>query len=552
MVILDTSFKELKKQLGQEITQDVLDKCLFDMGMELEDLEGDELKVGITPDRVDMLSLHGLARALKAYMKIKTGLPKYHIENSGFKIFISESVKDVRPYTVAAVIDNLRFDDNKIKEIIWVQEKLHQTFARGRKKAAIGIYPMEKIKFPIDYFAESPEKISFLPLGMEKEMNGNEILKEHPTGKEFAHLLEGFDKFPYFRDSEGNILSMPPIINSEMTGRVTENTKAVFIECSGSDFNALKVLLNIIVAMFQDMGGKIKSVELNYPDKKVITPNFDPVYKSLYVKNINKVIGLNLTAQECKVLLEQMMYDVNIKDSEVIEVTIPAFRTDIWHDIDVIDDVARAYGFNNMEPTLTLVTTTGGVLPQTPVEGMLKGVMTGFGYSQTFTLALSSTEDQFKKMNMPEAEHMKLGSTAEKSLNMIRCSLTPELIKFLSNNRSKSYPQKVFEVNDVVILNHEKDVLCENKKKVSCVTAHPNANFTEIKQVFEYLTSVFGIKYTLEESNKGMFISGRGAEIFVAGKKVGFFGEINPIVLSNWGIEMPMAALEMDFDIFMR
>jgi phenylalanyl-tRNA synthetase beta chain len=552
MVTFDIDFKELKTALGKEISEEELENVLFDMGMELEEAQGDELKIGITPDRPDMLSLHGLARALKAYMNLFPGMPKFHVTHSGVKIFIDKSVEEVRPYTVAAVVDNLHFNDEKIKEIIWVQEKLHQTFARGRKKAAIGIYPLEKITSPIDYLAQEPKNIIFQPLGADREMTGEEILNEHPTGKEYAHLLEGYKKYPFFRDAEQNILSMPPIINSERTGRVTEETKSVFIECSGSDLNALKTLLNIIVAMFQDIGGEIKSVELNYPDKKIMTPDFTPEYKTIYVKNINKVIGTELSAEECRKLLERMMYDVEIKNKDVLEVSIPAIRSDIWHEIDVIDDVARAYGFNNMEPTMTLVSTTGSLLKETSSEGVIKNLIAGLGYNQAFTLALTSEEEQFAKMNIKEKEHIRLGSAAEKSLNMIRCWLTPELIKFLSNNRSKPYPQKVFEINDVIIPNHEKDNLSENVKKISCLTTHSTASFTEIKQVFEYLMNTFNISYKLEDSTHGSFIAGRQAEVFVDNKKRGIFGEINPQVLENWGIEMPMAALELDFDIFMN
>ncbi len=568
MVTFDVNFRELRSAIGKDITEQELDGVLFDMGMELEEVKGDDVKISITPDRPDMLSLHGLARALRAYMSIKPGIPKYNIVPSDVQIIIDKSVANVRPYTASAIIDNLKFTDDKIKEIIWVQEKLHQTFARGRKKSSIGIYPMEKIKPHIYYFAEDPKKVKFHPLGAEKEMNGIEILRNHPTGKEFAHLLDGCKKFPFFKDATGNILSMPPIINSEMTGRVTEQTTSVFIECSGWDFNASKQLLNILVAVFQDMGGTIKSVELHYPDKVIVSPNFTPMYRTVYVKDINKIIGTSLSADECKKLLERMMYDVVIKEAgfggsdesgtgkfpdkdAVLEVSIPAFRTDIWHDIDIIDDVARAYGFNKMEPTLTLVSTTGALLKETKQEEIIKNIIVGLGYNQAFTLSLTSTDDQFGKMNLPELPHIRLGTTAEKSLNMIRLWLTPELIKFLANNRNKPYPQRVFEVADIISPNSEKDVLSENKKKISVVSAHPTANFTEIKQIFEYLMNINGIEFTLQESSHGSFVSGRCAEVLVDGKKVGIFGELHPKILENWGIEMPIVALELDFDMFM-
>jgi phenylalanyl-tRNA synthetase beta chain len=483
-------------------------------------------------------------------------MPKYNITPSRVKIIIDKSVANVRPYTASAVVDNLLFDSEKIREIIWVQEKLHQTFARDRKKSSIGIYPMEKIKHHIYYFAEDPKKVKFTPLGAAGEMNGAQVLRDHPTGQEYAHLLEGYKKYPFFRDSEGNILSMPPIINSEMTGRITEETKAVFIECSGWDFNASKQLLNILVAVFQDMGGTVKSVELHYPDRVVVTPDFTPEYRTIYVKEVNRVLGTNLSAEECKKLLERMMYGAVIKDggsgkSEVLEVSVPAFRTDIWHDIDVVDDIARAYGLNNMEPTLTLLPTTGGLLKETVAEATLKNIMTCLGYTQAFTLSLTSTEDQFGKMNIQEQQHMRLGTTAEKSLNMVRLWLTPEMINFLSNNRSRPYPQRVFEVSDVVIPNYEKDVLCENKKKLSVVSAHPAASFTEIKQVLGHLMNVYGAAFSLGVSAHGSFIPGRAADIIIDGKKRGVFGELRPKVLEAWGIEMPISALELDFDVFL-
>src|SRR5574344_929892 len=103
---------------------------------------------------------------------------------------------------------------------------------------------MEKINFPIFFVAKKPEDIKFIPLGETKELNGKEILKETDTGKAYASLLESKDKFPIFLDNSGKILSMPPVINSEETGKVTENTKEVFIECSGFDRNRLNQILD--------------------------------------------------------------------------------------------------------------------------------------------------------------------------------------------------------------------------------------------------------------------------------------------------------------------
>ena len=99
-------------------------------------------------------------------------------------------------------------------------------------------------------------------------MDGLQILSKHPKGRDYAHLLEGKKLFPYFIDAQNNILSMPPIINSHQTGKISESTKDVFIECSGFDYQTLKTCLNIIVTALADMGGQIYSLELDYGVKK--------------------------------------------------------------------------------------------------------------------------------------------------------------------------------------------------------------------------------------------------------------------------------------------
>ena len=204
----------------------------------------------------------------------KTGLKKYKINKlkKEDKVIIDSSVKNVRPYTACAIVRNLKLNDEKIKEIIEIQEKLHITIGRNRKKIAIGIYPLEKIKLPITFKALEPDKIKFIPLETDKEMSGLQILQRHPAGKDYAHLLAGKEKFPIFIDANKNILSMPPVINSHLTGKITEKTKDVFIECSGFDFSILSKCLNIIVTSLADMGGEIYPMELKYKNKR-ITPN---------------------------------------------------------------------------------------------------------------------------------------------------------------------------------------------------------------------------------------------------------------------------------------
>lgn len=250
----------------KKLPKEKLEEVITLMGLSLEDY-GEEIKIEAFPNRPDILSEPGFLRYFKTFLGIEQ--PKeYKAIPSKEKVIIELSVDEIRPYTACAIVKDLNFNEEKIKEIIDLQEKLHLNYGRNRKKVAIGIYPMEKINFPITFKAIEPEKIRFIPLESNEEMNGLQILSKHPTGREYGHLLQGLKKFPIFVDAKGEILSMPPIINSDTTGKITEKTKEVFIECSGFNFKILKKCLNIIVCCLADMGGKIYSVILEKNNKK--------------------------------------------------------------------------------------------------------------------------------------------------------------------------------------------------------------------------------------------------------------------------------------------
>jgi len=333
--------KEFEAKLGNKITKEIEEKISL-FGTPLESISDNEIEIEIFPNRPDLLSMQGYLRAFKAFLGKSPGLAKYRIKKpeKNYKVKIDKSVKDIRPYTACAIIKNLKFNEEKIKEIIDIQEKLHNTVGRNRKKVAIGIYPLEKIKLPITYKAENPKDILFIPLEAEKEMNAFQILQKHPTGRAYSHLLENCEKFPVFRDANKKVLSMPPIINSQETGKITENTKEVFIECSGFDFNTLKKTLNIIVTTLADQGGTIYQMELHYGEK-ILTPNLTPEKMKISLENANKLLGLNLNENDLTKLLPKMGYGYKNRT-----VTIPAWRTDILHEVDIIEDIAIAYGYN--------------------------------------------------------------------------------------------------------------------------------------------------------------------------------------------------------------
>jgi len=306
MPTVNLNKKVFEKLVGKKLPDEKLKDRISMLGTDLEKIDDKEIHVEIFPNRPDMLSEQGFARAFSSFIGVKTGLRKYDVKKSGEKVIIEKSVKDVRPFTACAIVKNLKFDDEKIKEIIQIQEKLHITYGRNRKKAAIGIYPLEHIKMPIRFIGEDPKKIKFRPLEYPKELDGLQILSKHPAGRDYGYLLEGMKKFPFFIDADNKVLSMPPIINSHETGKINEETKEIFIECSGFDYEVLRVCLNIIVAALADMGGEIYSMEIIDGNKKTVSPDLKPKEMKIDINYCNRWLGLRLKENEVKKLLEKM------------------------------------------------------------------------------------------------------------------------------------------------------------------------------------------------------------------------------------------------------
>ena len=542
--MLNTSLEYLKTLIKKKVSVKELEDILFNLGFEIDSLKGDEIAIEITPDRPDLLSTHGLARAINVFLFEKP--KKYEAKKSEIKVFVDESVNSVRPYTVCSVVRNLKFDEQNLKEIVNFQEKLHETFARKRKKAAIGVYPLEKITPPIYYKAVEPQKIKFVPLDSDKEMNGNEILKKHEKGRKYGELLLGKKLYPIFIDSKNEILSMPPIINSAKLGKVTTKTKDVFIECSGEDIFTLLKTLNLIATTLADFGGNIYSVEVIYPDKKLETPDLKPEEVKINILNVNKILGTNISKEEAINFLERMGYLI-----EGGKVFAPCYRTDILHEIDIIDDIGRAYGVKNFKPDFPLIATTGGLLKETKIKNRIRELMIGLGFQEVFTLILSSSEEQFSKMRF-ESKAIFLQNQIEKSINMLRVSLLPELLKVLKNSQHYRFPQKIFEIAEVILPDEKTETKSIDKTNICALISNSVVNYEEISSVLDSLFSNLHISYKLKEVRDKRFINGRSAKIVINKEEKGTIGEFCPKVLENFNLENPVVGFEVDLSLLLK
>ncbi len=539
MAIATFNKRTFEKEIGK--LDEKMQERIALFGTPVESVDEKEIQIEIFPNRPDLLSYHGFKRSFLAFLGKKTGLMKYKLNppEKNYQVLVDSSVKNVRPFTVCAIVKDLKLDDEKIKEIIDVQEKLHATLGRKRKKVAIGIYPLEKIKLPITFKALEPDKIKFIPLESEKEMSGLEILQKHPAGKEYAHLLAGKEKFPVFSDADEKILSMPPIINSQTTGKVTEKTKDVFVECSGFDINSLKKTLNILVTTLADMNGKIFQMELKsgYITRKEITPALEPEEMKINLENANNLLGLNLNEKQLKEFLEKMGHECN-KNS----VKIPAWRVDVLHEVDLIEDVAIAYGYENFTPEIPEISTIGGEDYVEVLKRKTSEILSGLGMLEVSNYHLTTAEEQFSKMGIPNKSVIRLdGSKTE--YNILRENLSHYILKIFSENVDSEYPQKIFEIGRVFA---KKDKIAEKDNLAAAISP---GNFTDMKKIAENIWRMLDIEISVKETTQNIpfLIEGRTAKLIAGEKEIGFIGEVHPKILKNWKIKMPVALFEANF-----
>ncbi|MCK9595778.1 phenylalanine--tRNA ligase subunit beta [Candidatus Pacearchaeota archaeon] len=552
MANISISRKLFEKEIGK-LDEKMQNKIAM-FGTTVESVSDSEFEININPNRPDLLSYHGFKRSFLAFLGKEKGLKEYKLNKpeKDFLVKIDKSVKDVRPYTACAIIKGLKFDDDKIKEMVDIQEKLHLTLGRKRKKLAIGIYPLEKIKLPITFKAMEPDKIKFIPLESDREMSGLQILQRHPAGREYAHLLAGKSKFPIFVDADNNILSMPPIINSQKTGKVTEDTSDIFVECSGFDFQSLSKCLNIIVSTFADMGGKIYQMEILDSKPKKITPDFNAEKMKIDIGNTNSLLGTSFNEKQIKELIEKMGSNYN---KGVVE--IAPWRFDVLHEVDLIEDVAIAYGYENFIPEIPSdftakgmshtsgvasrgIATTGEENKKEIIKRKISEILSGLNILELSNYHLTNKRDQFKNMGMQEEGFIEV-EESKTEFTILRKDLSHYLLKVLSENVDSEYPQRIFEIGKV---------FSQNSETENIALAVTPANFTEVRQILEYLSRMLNIEFNISDPEKcpNWFVDGRTIEIKLDNKVIGYLGEIHPKILKNWKIKMPVSLFEINLE----
>ncbi len=544
MPTVEISKKDLEKLVGRRFSAGELDEALMYAKGELERAEGDALSVDIKDtNRPDLWSVEGIARELRAQYGTAKGIPKYTAAKSGVVAEVDAALNGIRGKAAYAVAKDVKVSDDLIKQMIQLQEKVCLTFGRRRSEVAIGIFDFDKVQGNVKYFA-APWSYEFVPLSYKVKMSLREILKEHPKGIEYGHLIEKHAKCPLLVDETGSVLSMPPIINSETSGKITTETKNLFLDVTGHKQETVNAALRILCAALADRGAKIQSVEVRYGKGRVITPDFGKHKVVFDFSMVGEWTGLGLSGKQVVDILRKRCMEARASKGK-ITVEYGNWRTDILHAVDIVEEILIGYGYNRIAPEPVRVATVGMERPETLFEDALRDIGIGLNLQEVLTYTLTSKEKQQAKMGLPEQEFVEIANPVSVTLSVFRQGIIPELLEFLSKNKHCAYPQRVFEIGKTVVRDKKSSTEVRERMAIAVALCSAKSNFTEIKSVLNAMCKAFGWGCSVRAVSHPSFTEGRAAEVDLNGKR-GIVGEISNKVLENFGIEQPVAVFEIE------
>ena len=498
-------------------------------------------------NRPDLWSPEGIARALRGFLGVESGITNYQVTaSSGVLISVDPHLKKIRPFIACSIVKNVKLSDTAIRGLMHLQDKLDGSYGRRRRRSSIGLYQFDLIVPPLKYGVARPDEISFVPLGTSERMSLREILAKHPKGIEYGHIVEPNPVWPILLDSRNSVLSFPPIINSNDLGRITPETHNVLVEVTGTSIETVLNALMMMTVSLADRGGQIYSSVTRYPygkAKRAVTPVLRARHVRLGLDHIRSVLGIELSANDAARLLNIAGFGPSRSSSKSLDVVVPCYRLDIMHPVDIIEDIGIAYGLNRVKPRWPPHATVGGITSEHEFNDLLREIMVGLGFQEVLTFTLSNPDKLSTRMNTAPQPAVELQNPRVQTLTCLRNWLIPSLMEILSANVHVTYPQRVFEVGDCILRNGPE---IQEIVKLAATACHAEASFTEGKASVDALLMNLGLQFRIVELDHASFLEGRAASILIGDDPAGIVGELHPQVLENWGVQNPAVAFELN------
>ncbi len=535
MPVVKADLERLARIVGAE-KREIVERIPY-VGLDIEELTESYIRVEYSPNRPDFGSDVGIARALKGIMGIEKGLPKYRVEKGNLKVEVDPKLHEVRPYIACVLAESLSLGEEDIRQLISLQEDLHQGLGRKRARAAIGLHDFSRLAQPIYYRAAEPD-YSFQPLGYERKMSISEIIEKTEQGKLYGNLIKGKNTFPVLEDSAGNTLSMPPVINGSVT-KLTVETKEVFVDVTSTDKKTGEQVLNIIATTLHDMGGRLKSVKIVYSNSTEVTPRLKPFTANLEKNVVERLTGLKLSKRDLAEYLSRSRLELRGN-----RVYIPCYRVDIMHPVDIAEEVALGYGIEKFDAIYPPPNSPG---ERNKFESFLESVsnfMAMSGLLEVMEYELTDEKSLIGNFSREDSGIIRVMNPKSIEHSLLRDSLIPSLLSVLSRNLKEEYPQRIYEVGRVF---SRKGNTFDEHWNLCMMLSHSKASYSEAKSYLaSFLNTCIGIKTSTEPSSHWAFSEGRTASILVSERETGVIGEVKPEALECFGIYTPVSGFEIN------
>ena len=540
MPVVELNLNRIKKLVSGNTTKKKIIDVLPFLGLDIESQDGDEIRIEYSPNRPDYSTDFGIALGLQGLLAIKKGVQKLNIKKTGkYEINVNSSVSKIRPFVTGIVAKNGAIDDQTIKQLMNMQEDLHFGIGRKRKKSSIGLHDLDKILFPLTYTTTTREK-SFVPLNETKEKSISDILSQTDVGQNYGWVLGDSKNVPIIIDSEGNIVSFPPIINAALT-TVTTKTKNILVEVTSIDKDAAEDTLSVVSSILQTAGFQIS--ELKISGGKNSTPKLNERTIIYDPKFTSEILGIEISPSNMVTCLKKCRLDATIKGKK-IKCIIPRYRFDIFGPMDLVEEIALGYGIDNLEPKLSPSTTIGAKDSVTIKTNLMTKTAVGLGLLEVVNSSLTSKKILYELTKRNSSEMISVLDSKSQEHTILRDSLLSGLLENLSKNIHETYPQKLFETGMVFT----KGKPIRESINLAVVMAHKDTNFSEIKAILQsILRTNFKIECKTKPSSKNqeLFVKGKYADIYVNDKKIGEIGEISNEILDNFRIRTSVVGFEI-------
>ncbi|WP_458188869.1 phenylalanine--tRNA ligase subunit beta [Haladaptatus sp. NG-WS-4] len=567
MPTVDVSPDELRRLTGHEEKDDEeLKDDLFALGLEYEgETEDGDMQLEFAPDRLDRLSIEGVARSLRYQYGDDRGVYTPKPNDPDWSIVVDESVPDERPYVTGAIARGVNLDEQALDSLIQLQEKLHATMGRKRAKGAIGIHDLTMLKGSsatdeggnaIQYVGVEPDEDRFVPLDADAEMTPGEVLRTHQTGEKYADLVADYERYPAIYDDIG-LFSFPPVINGRRT-EVSTDSRDLFIELTGTDQWTIDKMCTIICYALDARAATIEEVEVEYRDHTLVRPDLDVTTKAVTHEQVETLLGIDFVPDEVLDLLERsgLAGEATEEDNAVVyEVEIPPYRVDVLHPVDIVDDIGRAYGFNDLSPRYPDVGTVGGRHERSRLEDAVREVLVGLGFEDLLDFHMISEAENFERMRVEPGSDVVGGGTPATIKNpysedytMLRTWALPSLMMVLENNTHRSYPQDLADIGLAAQVDDSENTGVAEHRTVAGVLARHDASYEDAKARLQAIVRNFDAELETPPTEHPTFISGRAADVVIDGETVGVVGEVHPEVLVEHDLELPVAGFEFGLD----